>query len=133
MEFSIGGIFIDNRIDLRKDSQFLIEIMKANVSRRMVFQFVHFLEENACTVRDYAEVIVSLCENVLSMPQEELSQQWGIDRDISKLIIALYDETANTGSTIDKKIAERCLELWDVMFERQIGQVRELSRELMER
>ncbi len=133
VEFSIGGIFNDERIDLRRDSQFLMEIMKSNVSRRMVFQFVHFLEENACSVRDYATVIVALCENVLSMPQEELSKQWGIDRDISKLIISLYDETTNTGNSEDKMIADRCLELWDVMFERQIGPVRELSRELMER
>ena len=49
------------------------------------------------------------------------------------MIIALYDETANSGLARDKQVAEKCLELWDIMFEKQIGQVRALSREMMER
>lgn len=88
---------------------------------------------NACSVKDYAEVIIALCENVLSTPLEELATQWGIESDISKLIIALYDETANSDNGLDQDVAEKCLGLWDVMFEKQIGQVRDLSRKLMER
>ncbi len=34
---------------------------------------------------------------------------------------------------VDKKTAEKCLELWDIMFERQLGSVREISKKLMER
>lgn len=49
------------------------------------------------------------------------------------LIISLYDETANSQKEIDRKTAEMCLELWDIMFERQLGSVREISRKLMER
>lgn len=70
---------------------------------------------------DYAEVIIALCENVLNTPREELEKQWGIESDISKLIIALYDETANLDKETERKISEKCLELWDVMFEKQIG------------
>ena len=33
----------------------------------------------------------------------------------------------------DKQIADKCLNLWDIMFERQLGTVREISRQLMER
>jgi hypothetical protein len=36
-------------------------------------------------------------------------------------------------STDDKQTAEKCLELWDIMFEKQLGSVREISRKLMER
>ena len=50
-----------------------------------------------------------------------------------KVDISLYDETANSGKEIDRKTAEKCLELWDIMFERQLGSVREISRKLMER
>ena len=99
----------------------------------MVYLFVHYLEKNAYSVIDYAEVILTLCENVLSTSREELERQWGIESDISKLIIALYDETANSDKETERKISENCLELWDVMFEKQIGQVRDLSRQLMER
>ena len=67
------------------------------------------------------------------MNQEEIAKHWGIEDDISKLIISLYDECANSEKVSDKQIAEKCLELWDVMFEKQIGRVRELSRMLMDR
>ena len=133
VEMPLGSMFYDNLVDVGRDSEFLREIMKSKVSKRMVYSFVHFLEENACSVKDYAEVIIALCENVLSTPLEELATQWGIESDISKLIIALYDETANSDNGLDQDVAEKCLGLWDVMFEKQIGQVRDLSRKLMER
>ena len=133
VEMPLGSMFYDNFVDVGRDSEFLREIMKSKVSKRMVYSFAHFLEENACSVKDYAEVIIALCENVLSTPLEELATQWGIESDISKLIIALYDETANSDNGLDQDVAEKCLGLWDVMFEKQIGQVRDLSRKLMER
>lgn len=133
VEFPLGQMFYDNLVDVERDSEFLKIIMKSKVSKRMVYSFVHYLEKNAYSVIDYAEVIIALCENVLNTPREELERQWGIESDISKLIIALYDETANSDKETERKISEKCLELWDVMFEKQIGQVRDLSRELMER
>lgn len=133
VEYPLGSMFHDNLVDVERDSEFLRTIMKSQVSKRMVYSFVHYLEENAYSLIAYSEVIIALCENVLSMSREELERHWGIDSDISKLIIALYDETANSEKETEQKIAEKCLELWDVMFEKQIGQVRDLSRELMER
>jgi len=133
IEISLTGMFHDKLVDVERDSDFLLEIMNSKVSKRMVYSFVRFLEENALSVRDYAEIILTLCESALEMDSESIAKQWGIEDNVSKLIIALYDECANSEKESDKQIAERCLELWDVMFEKQIGQVRELSRKLMER
>ena len=43
------------------------------------------------------------------------------------MIISLYDETVNSGKMADKQIAEKCLELWDIMFERQLFEEGELE------
>ena len=67
------------------------------------------------------------------METEDLRNQWGVEDEISKLIISLYDETAYSQKIADKQTAEKCLELWDIMFEKQLGSVREISRKLMER
>lgn len=131
--FPLSRMFDDRYIDLKRDRQFMQEFMKTKVSRRIVRAFVRFLEGNALSVVDYAEIIIQLCENVLHMEKEEMKKQWGIEDEISKLIIALYDETANSTIISYKQIASRCLDLWDVMFERQIGAVREVSRKLTER
>lgn len=133
VEFPLSKMFYDKYIDVKNDREFLREFMKTKVSRRTVRAFVHYLEENAVSIVDYADIIIQLCENILQMEIETLREQWGIEDEISKLIISLYDETANSSRMTDKQIAGKCLDLWDIMFERQLGSVREVSRKLMER
>jgi len=58
---------------------------------------------------------------------------WGVEDEISKLVIGLYDETSASTLPEMKDIARECLDIWDLMFEKQIGPIRQLSRELMER
>ena len=133
VEFPLSKMFYDKYLDVKNDREFLREFMKTKVSRRIVRAFVHYLEENAVSIVDYADIVIQLCENILQMEIETLREQWGIEDEISKLIISLYDETANSSRMADKQIAGKCLDLWDIMFERQLGSVREVSRKLMER
>lgn len=133
VEFPLSRMFYDKYVDAKRDREFLKEFMKSQVSRRTICAFVHYLEESAVSTVDYADIILRLCKNVLQMEIEDLRKQWGLEDEISKLIISLYDETANSNIIIDKKIAAECLELWDIMFERQLGSIREISRKLMER
>ena len=133
VEFPLAKMFYDKYVDAERDKVFLQEFMKTKVSRRLVRAFVRYLEESAVFVVDYADIIIQLCENVLKMEIKELRKQWGIENELSKLIISLYDKTANSSRMTDKQIADKCLNLWDIMFERQLGSVREISRQLMER
>lgn len=133
VEFPLAKMFYDKYVDAERDKVFLQEFMKTKVSRRLVRAFVRYLEESAVFVVDYADIIIQLCENVLKMEIKELRKQWGIENELSKLIISLYDKTANSSRMTEKQIADKCLNLWDIMFERQLGSVREISRQLMER
>lgn len=133
LERPLFKIFHDGYVDAERDRQFLYELMKSRVSRRGVGAFVRYLERNECSIVDYSDIILSLCENILRMDFEDLGKQWGIENEISKLIILLYDETASSMRGKDKQIAKKCLDLWDIMFEREFRSVRELSRKLMER
>ena len=126
-------IFEYKYIDMERDTEFLKKLMQSKAGHRTTYAFTHFLEENAVSVVDYADIIIALCENVLQMEEDELREQWGIEDEISKLIMTLYDETANSERVTDKQIAARCLDLWDIMFEKQLGSVREISYKLMER
>ena len=94
---------------------------------------MHFLTESAVSLVDYSDIIIELCENVLSMDNDELQKQCGLTASISELIITLYDEISNSNITAQKKTAQKCMDLWDVMFERQIGAVRRISEAMMER
>lgn len=131
IEIPLSRIFFDNLVDVERDSEFLKEIMNSKVSKKTVYSFVRYLEKNAYSVVDYADIIISLCENVLNTSLKELDEYWGIEDVISKLIITLYDETVNLET--EDEISMKCLDLWDVMFEKQIGKARYLSKKLMER
>lgn len=133
LEFLLSKMFYNKYVDAKRDREFLKQFMKSQVSKRTIRAFVHYLEESAVFIVDYADIILQLCENVLRMELEDLRRQWGLEDKISKLIISLYDETTNSNIITDKEIASKCLELWDIMFERQLGSVREISRKLMER
>ena len=95
LELPMACIFSKEYIKLEDDKKFLQEIVGSNASKNIVWSFIHYLEENALSIVDYADIIIELCENILWMKTEELRNQWGIEDEISKLIISLYDETSN--------------------------------------
>ena len=129
LQFPLSKIFNKRYINSIHDKEFLKELMESRVSKKLVRAFVNYLEENTNSIILYKDIILQLCENILQMKLEDLKKQWGLENDISKLIISLYDKTINT----DKQIADKCMDLWDIMFEKQLGSVREISKKLMER
>lgn len=133
LEFPISRIFYDNLIDLERDKNFLIEIMKSNVTQRLVYAFVHYLEENSKSVVDYKDIILSMSYNVIENHEKYLKDSWGIDEELSKLIIGLYDETSQHKDEKSKYISQQCLDIWDLMFEKRIGSARVLSQQMLDR
>ena len=129
LQFPLSKIFNKIYIDSIYNKEFLKELMESKVSRKLVRTFVNYLEENTNSIILYKDIILQLCENILQIKLEDLKQEWELENHISKLIIFLYDKTIN----IDKQTSDKCMDLWDIMFERQLGSVREISQKLMER
>jgi len=133
LEMPISRLFYDNRIDLERDKDFLIELMNSGLSRRTVHAFVHYLEEESKSVVDYKDIILSMSYHLVENECGKNEGIWGIEGEISKLIIGLYDETSGSSLPDMENIAKECLDIWDLMFEKQIGPIRLLSQKLMER
>ncbi|KOA74495.1 hypothetical protein ACR53_15595 [Bacillus stratosphericus] len=133
LEMPISRLFYDDLIDLNRDKDFLIEIMNSSLNRRMVHAFVRYLEEKSKSIVDYKDIIFSMSYHLLGNDVGKFEDIWGIEDEISKLIIGLYDETSNSTIPEIKDIANECLNMWDLMFENQFGQIRSLSQKLMER
>lgn len=129
LESSINKLFYDTRIDLERDKNFLLKIMNSKLSRKAVYAFVRYLEKESTSVIEYKEIIISMSRSLIQ-ERERDNIQWGVGEKISKLIIGLYDESMSLGMD---DIAKECLDLWDLMYEKQIGSIRQLSREIMER
>ena len=62
---------------------------------------------------------------------DDIKYIWGIDAELLKLIFELYDETVNSAREEDKDIARKCLEVWDKMYEKNIGMARTLTEQML--
>ena len=133
ISYPMWNIFRDNMLDLESDSEFLIEIMKSNVSELLLNSFITYLDSSIGSLKAYGEIIITLCQNCLNRVDGNKDVSYGIVGHVSRLVLALYDETVGCKSETYKKIAEKCLDLWDIMFEKQIGYTRALSLQLMDR
>jgi len=133
LEMPISRLFFNNLIKLERDADFLIEIMSSDLSYRTLHAFVHFLEEESKSVIDYKDIILSMSRHLIQNDVDKYDSVWGIQDEIAKLVIGLYDESSDPTRPDLRSIAQDCLDIWDLMFERQIGPVRRLSQEIMER
>jgi len=134
LEIPISRLFYDNRIDLERDREFLVDLMGSDVSRRVLHAFSHYLEDEAKSVIDFQDIIIAMSYHLLrSRYNIDDTDVRGVEEAISKLVIGLYDEVASSVSDEHKTIADECLDIWDLMFEKQIGAVRMLSKEIMDR
>ena len=95
-------------ICMRLDKKVCYKVLdNTKVSRKVIHAFTHFLEENALSVVDYSDVIIALCYNLLQAKTDDLKSTWGIADELSKLVMSLYDESANSGKAKDKLNAEK--------------------------
>lgn len=56
---------------------------------------------------------------------------WAVDIELSKLVIALYDVTSNSVEGEDQVIAGKCLDVWDKMYEFNVGLARSLTEQML--
>ncbi|ENK0837897.1 ATP-binding protein [Clostridium botulinum] len=133
LEFPISRIFYDDLIDLERDKDFLIEMMRSNISRRAIHAFVDYLEENSKSIIEYKDIIISMSYTLIENQQEYLNNYCGIDDELSKLIVGLYDETSQSPDEKLKCVSQQCLDIWDLMFEKRIGSARVMSQQILDR
>lgn len=133
LEFPLARIFYDSLIDLERDKEFLIDLMVSNNNKRIVHAFVQYLEDNGKYIMDYKEIILTLSWSIIKNYSETIESSWGIDNELSKLIIGLYDESTQNTVGDMKDISEQCLVIWDYMFENRIGSSRALTKHMLDR
>lgn len=132
LESFISRIFYEKEINLERDKAFLIEIIKGNSGRRSIHALVKYLEENALSIIDFSEIILEVLKSFVEYEDNQENIYFYGD-ELSKLVVELYDETEGKEEKEMKDIASECLDIWDRMFEKQIGTIRLLSKEILDR
>jgi len=91
-------------------------------------QLVDKLKDFPGSLLDLADVIFTLCEIFTSKLQKKSrdhsSSVVGVVSDVSSLLLRLYEQSPGTGN---EQITNCCLDIWDELFEKRVGMVRELT------
>ena len=125
----ITRIFYEQEIELKRDKEFLIEIMKSNAGIESLYIFAKYLEENAKSILDFSDIILEAAKSAIDYKKN----RYLYGDELSKLIVKLYDETEGKKEKKFKDLANKCLDIWDKMFEREIGTIKLLSKEISDR
>lgn len=133
LEFPICIIFYDNLVHIERDRAFLMELVSFKSSKKIVSAFVHYLEKSNQSIIAYKEVIFTMSYNIIENNSDAEDYIYGLNEEISKLIIGLYDEVSQEKDDEMKDIANECLRIWDLMFEKRIGAARILTLKMLDR
>lgn len=110
-DFLWGKLFRDKLVDLELDKDLVCNVLKSKIKRRVLSDFVNLVSEQR-KLKEYYEVILEVTISALDN-RTDMVGYWSVDIELSKLIIALYDVTANSVDGEDKVIAGKCLDIWD--------------------
>lgn len=119
------------KLNLQEDEEFIVKLVTATFNRGIIRNFVNFINEYDISIKVFKEIIFAICQNFLRRSKQGVNdvgrELYGIAPGLSNLIASLYDETQ--GNVEDN---QRCLDIWDEMFENGIGTIRELTKTIMD-
>lgn len=129
-EYIWSEIFANDKVDIDSDSQFISCILKSKTGRRLINQFNDYIGRHHCTNK-FSRELLDMCKAAVLMDVDS-NMYWGIGDTVAKTIIGLYYNNAEASSSEQKAIVNECLDIWDLMYERNIGTARQLTNELLE-
>ncbi len=125
----LAGLYGRNSL---KDGAFDKEILQPYIKSKTFSdhpsQLVYSLEEVSGSLIPFAEIIFTICE-VFSTTLQKRSRDYSADTPhmvskICSLVLRLYEQSQGSG---DLKVSQRCLDIWDMLFENRVGITRELT------
>jgi hypothetical protein len=131
LENPFSRLFFDKRLKLNRDKDFIISLMKSNFGNKLLYNFARYFRSDISTLYEYQDMILSVSRHMLESTDENRNMR-SFENDMSNLIIRLYDETALSSMETRKSVAQECLNLWDIMFEKQIGSSAILAQKILD-
>ena len=130
LNLSISSIFKNKYIDINRDKNFILEVTNLDLRERTVYSFVRYLQRENISLFECKDIIFAICYQLIENPKK-YKNFYHLEDELYKLVVGLYDEVLGSQRDELKLVREECLKVWDLMFEKNIGTTRVLSREIM--
>ena len=130
-DFLWGKLFEKDLLKYPEDEVLIKKILMSKINRRVMEFFYDYLSRNN-DIKQYSDIIIDMSENVIEKESIHHDSILNFDTIMSKLIIGLYDQVSSSNTAENRVIANRCLDVWDLMYERNLGIAREFSNQIMD-
>jgi len=121
-------LFNHNLLDITEDADLIKKILLEK-PHEVIHSFGEYIQRIGYNLSEYAGILLKICENLSKIIEEDkrLGNYYGLISELPVLISQLYDCTIDNPETTQK-----CLDMWDILFENQVGETRRLSQSIME-
>jgi hypothetical protein len=125
---SYSQLFYNDLLHAEEDMRLIKEILIAK-PHKVLHAFSEYVQKNGFDLSQYSDVLLRICENLTEVIEEDKKSgnYYGLMSELPALISQLFD------CTIDNTVLnQKCLDMWDLLFEKQVGETRQLSQSIME-
>ena len=118
----------DKLLTLPENQALVIDYVKSKSFFDDFHGLFHCLKNHKESLVPFAEIILHTC-NVLGIRVSEDTEifrerLWNVPSELSSFLLTLYEQSQGTKTGL----TNRCLDAWDILFEKRIGNTRELMK-----
>jgi hypothetical protein len=120
----LGLLFLHDYLNPEVDQSFILAFAKSPALTVNAHYFFEFIKGITGSLLPYRAIILEACRNSCELYQADNSRfyTYELASDLSFLLVNLFDQ-ADT-----EELRSACLEIWDLMFLKQVGTMRELTK-----
>lgn len=128
-EFVWGQLFKNNIVKPYEDYDLITSVLKSKINRRVMIDFYEYVDRNHCR-KQYSSLLLSMCKSAIKGNKQH--KIYLLENTIVKLVINIYYDNSEITTQEQKKLVNECLDIWDLMYEKNFGVARLLTSRLME-
>ena len=124
-EQSFGSLFHESYLDAQRDEAFILRLIESEHSGRLLRSWFDFLSNSRDSLLPFGGLILAECRKRIEDERD------GASYSVPEIILRLYDEASKNENAEMRNISTACLDLWDELYEKDIGSIRSLTRQMM--
>ena len=114
-------------VNLKDDLNFILKIFENKKNSHLIEGFIDFLKNNETCLLQYDNLIFEILINAINGYDKNNENYYYAYDDLSFITVKLYDETYDSKNEF---LITKCLDIWDLMFKKNIGSTRQLSKKI---
>jgi hypothetical protein len=127
-----AGIFNDTFFDSPENISLAKLFLKSKAFTHNTFGIFRSLKKYKDSLIPYHDIILDICgeltTSLLESSRDFRTRMAGVISDISPLLLRLYEQAQEEMPDV----ADRCLDAWDLLFEKRVGITRDLTKSIEE-